>query len=360
MTVVKADEQAPSLPVAPYRALALQVRCDAVNRSTDPSAAQARMADSIARLDRQIAASKAFIGSDCRLVVLPEYFLTGFPLGESLPVWTAKAALDPDGPQERSLGAIAAAHGVYLSGNVYERDPAFPGLYVQASLIWAPSGAVVLRYRRLHSLFAPTPHDLWDRYLQTYGVDSLFPVVRTELGNLACVASEEILIPELSRVLAMRGAEVLLHSTSEVGSPRQTPKDVGRLARSMENLCFIISANSAGIADVDIPLASTDGKSQIVDHNGRVLAEAGSGESMVANAEIDVDALRRARRRPGMGNLLARNRFELWADQYARFATEGLGHEPGNISSEQVPDRSHFARTHAAVIERLQRAGVIA
>lgn len=360
MAVVKADEGAAFLPVAPYRALALQVRCEAVNRVDDPSAARARMAATIARLDRQIGASKAFIGTDCRLVVLPEYFLTGFPLGDTLPHWTAKAAVEPDGAEQVALGAIAAAHGVYLSGNVYERDAAFPDLYVQSSLLWAPSGEVVLRYRRLHSLFAPTPHDLWDRYVDTYGIDSLFPVARTDLGNLACVASEEILFPELSRVLVMRGAEVLLHSTSEVGSPRQTPKDIARLARSIENLCFVVSANSAGIADVDIPLASTDGKSQIVDHNGRVLVEAGPGESMVANAEIDIVSLRRARRRPGMGNLIARNRFELWGDQYARFATDGLGHEAGNIRPDDAPDRGHFARTHAAVIDRLQRAGVIA
>jgi predicted amidohydrolase len=35
------------------------------------------MQQTISRLEKQIPASIAFIGFDCRLVVLPEYFLTG-------------------------------------------------------------------------------------------------------------------------------------------------------------------------------------------------------------------------------------------------------------------------------------------
>ena len=347
------------MSIESYRGLCLQVSCEAVNSAVTPADARAMMSKTIARLDRQVGASKGFAGSDVKLIVLPEYFLTGFPMGEPLAVWAAKAACAPGGAEEERLGSIAQRHGVYLSGNLYETDPVFPGLYLQASLIWAPNGDVVLRYRRLHSLFAPTPHDLWDRYIDTYGVDALFPVIDTPLGHLACVASEEILFPELSRALTMRGAEVLLHSTSEVGSPRQTPKDIAKLARAIENLAFVISANSASITGTDIPAASTDGKSQIVDFNGRVLVEAGTGESMVANAEIDVEALRRARRRPGMPNLVARNRFELWAGEYARAVALGLGHPANNINPDAVPDRSHFIRTHSAAIERLQRAGVV-
>ena len=338
----------------------MQVACPAVNAAASDEEARVMMGSTIDRLDRQIGASKGFAGSDVKLVVLPEYFLTGFPMGEPLGVWARRAACDPDGAEEERLGAVAQRHGVYLSGNLYETDTAFPGLYLQASLIWAPNGNVVLRYRRLHSLFAPTPHDLWDAYVATYGVDALFPVAQTPLGRLACVASEEILIPELARALTMRGAEVLLHSTSEVGSPRQTPKDIAKLARAIENVAFVVSANSASITGTDIPAASTDGKSQIVDFNGRVLVEAGFGESMVANAEIDIEALRRARRRPGMPNLLARNRFELWAGEYSRAVTRHLGHPASNIDPAAIPDRSHFLQTHLGVIERLTEAGVIA
>ena len=191
----------------------------------------------------------------------------------------------------------------------------------------APSGAVVLRYRRLNSMFAPTPHDVWDRYLEVYGLEAVFPVARTEIGNLACVASEEILYPEIARCHAMRGAEILIHPTSEMGSPALTPKDVAKRARAIENMAYVVSANSAGIRGTPIPAASTDGMSKIIDPTGLVLAEAGPGETMAATAEIDLEALRRLRRRPGMANLLSRQRFELFAESYARmYSPEGFTH----------------------------------
>ena len=71
--------------IGPYRVLALQTRCDAINSIADPVACRAQMMASIARIDRQIAASKAFVGDDLKLVVLPEYFLTSFPIGPDLP-----------------------------------------------------------------------------------------------------------------------------------------------------------------------------------------------------------------------------------------------------------------------------------
>ena len=339
-------------PAAAYRALALQVRCEAINKVEDPRAV---MAASIRRIGAQIGASKGFLGPDTQLVVLPEYFLSGFPMGESLEAWAQRGAVDPDGDEEAAVGALAAAHDVYLSANLYERDPAFPGIYFQASVLWGPDGRVALRYRRLHSLFAPTPHDVWTRYVDTYGLDAVFPVADTPLGRLACIASEEILFPELSRVLALRGAEVFLHSTSEVGSVRTTPKDIARRARSIENLAYVVSANSAGMSGTDIPGASTDGKSQIIDFRGEPLAEAGFGESMTANAELDIAALRRYRARPGMGNLLARNRLDLWAAEYGRLAAVGVG-QPGDT---HPTERSDLMRTHTDTIARLGAAGVI-
>ena len=155
-----------------YRALALQVTCHAVNQTSDASGglrlrqqARSLMQNSINRLAQQIAASIAFIGFDCRLIVLPEYFLTGFPMGDTLAGWAEKACIEMAGAEYEALGKIAQKHKIFLAGNAYEVDPNFPGLYFQTCFILDPSGSIVLRYRRLNSLFAPTPHDVWDKYL---------------------------------------------------------------------------------------------------------------------------------------------------------------------------------------------------
>jgi len=346
-------------PDPAYRALALQTACFAVNRCPDRASARARMLESIERIGRQVRAAKAFLGPDLRLVVLPEYFLTGYPLGETIPGWADKAALDPGGPEYETLGRLAQHSAVFLSGNVYETDPAFPGLYFQASFVIDPAGAVVLRYRRLISMFAPTPHDVWDRYLELYGLEGVFPVASTALGRLAAVASEEILYPEIARALALRGAEVLLHSTSEIGSPRLTPKDIAKRARAAENLCYLVSANSGGFVGADLPERSTDGMSKIVDYLGEVRVEAGYGESAVACAEIDLAALRRYRRRPGMRNLLSRQRLELFAPIYGGAPVHPANGLIGPDGGVVVPDRSYFAATQGKVLERLAALGLI-
>jgi predicted amidohydrolase len=134
------------------------------------------MQQTISRLEKQIPASIAFIGFDCRLVVLPEYFLTGFPMGDSLAVWGEKACLEMAGAEYEALGEIAQKNKIFLAGNAYELDPNFPGLYFQTCFVLDPSGSIVLRYRRLNSMFAPTPHDVWDKYLDCYGIDGVFPL----------------------------------------------------------------------------------------------------------------------------------------------------------------------------------------
>lgn len=341
-----------------YHALALQTRCDAINRLDDAAAREA-MRTAIDRVCEQIRAAKAFIGTHLRLVVLPEYFLTGYPLGDAIDSWAARAAIAPSGPEYDSLGKMAQDCGVFLSGNAYETDEHFDGLYFQTSFIIDPSGSTVLRYRRLISMFAPTPHDVWDRYLDIYGIDGVFPVADTDIGRLACCASEEILFPEICRALALRGAEVLLHSSSEVASPALTQKDVGKRARAIENLAYVVSANTGGLYGVGMPASSVDGMSKIIDHRGIVLAEAASGESMAAYGEIDLAALRAARRKPGMPNYLSRLRTELFASTYAEFSTHPANTLADGGDGHVVPDRSHFIDTQRAVIASLIAKGRI-
>ncbi len=349
--------------VEPYNALALQVTCHAVNGLSSRQDVSLRMAETIADLAGKIRGSKGFISSfsglNTRLVVLPEYFLTGFPMGESIKVWSEKACIEMDGPEYLALGKICQDNDIFLSGNVYELDSNFPEIYFQVSFIIDPSGAVILRYRRLVSMYAPTPHDVLEQYIEVYGEESLFPVVDTEIGRLAAVASEEILYPEIIRALTLRGAEVICHSSSEVGSPLTTPKNIAKQARAYENMAYIVSANSAGIAGIAFPAASTDGGSKVVDFHGSVLAEADVGESMCGNAEVDIAALRNARLRPGMSNILARQRLELFAPTYANFKIY-----PANnllVDGEiLLPERKHFTATQQQVIDNLINMGILA
>jgi predicted amidohydrolase len=342
-----------------YAAVALQLPVHAVNRCPDRASARARMAAALDNLAVRVRGTKHWAGPGLKLVVLPEYFLTCYPQQESIAEWADKAALEIDGPEYTRMAAIAQDNGVFLAGNAYEVDTNFPGLYFQVCFVIDPAGATVLRYRRLNSMFAPTPHDVWDTYLDLYGLDGVFPVARTAVGNLAAVASEEIMYPEIARCFALRGAEVFCHPTSEGGGPLQSFKDVAKLARALENMAYVISCNTGGLRDIDLAPDAGNGGSRIVDFRGTVLKIAGMGETSGALAEIDLHALRRERRKPGMNNFLSRQRLSAFADTYATLhgqPANGLLNGDGTLKQ---PDRAYFAETQARNIRRLIDLGMI-
>ncbi|NBW89495.1 MAG: nitrilase [Gammaproteobacteria bacterium] len=349
MTIQKLDR---------YVALALQIDCDGVHPDRDREAAAARMRASIARIDTAIGGAKRWVGADLKLVVLPEYILSGPPWGETIPEWASKGAIAPEGPEYDALAALAQKHGVFLAGNGYETDAHFPGIYFQACWVFDPSGKRVLTYRRLISIFAPTPHDVWDKYLDVYGIEAVFPVADTAIGKLAAIASEEILYPEVARAHAIRGAEVFLHSTSEVASPNLTIKQIARRARALENLAYVVSANNAELRGIDVPVDSSNGFSDILDYHGNQMILAGVGESSVANAFLDMAGLRAYRRRPAMSNMLSRQALEMFADS---FANADLRRRNGLLQGGTlvIPDRSYFQQRQADAIARMVERGVI-
>jgi predicted amidohydrolase len=345
-----------------YAAVAMQLAARSVERAPDRATARKMMMEGIGTLGPKLRSASIFIqqygGAPVRLAVLPEYLLTSYPGRISIPEFADRAALEIDGPEYEAMGKIAQEQGLFLAGNAYEADKHFPNLYFQTSFVIAPNGNVVLRYRRLNSMFAPTPHDVWSKYLDIYGLDGVFPVAKTEIGNLAAIASEEILYPEIARAHALRGAEIFVHSSSEIGSPMATPKMIAKRARAFENIAYVVSANTAGILDTALPQASADGNSMVVDWKGNILSQANSGETFTAFADIDLSALRAARRKPGMTNTLSRQRNALFAATYAADTHQRADSliENGIV---KIPDRDHFKRVSEATIERLVKDGLI-
>jgi hypothetical protein len=141
--------------------------------------------------------------------------------------------------------------------------------------------------------------------------------------------------------------------------PQDAIKEIARRARAIENLAYVVSANSAALTDIPIPAESTTGMSKVVDYHGHILAEAmPGGESMVANATIDLAALRARRRQTGLTNTLVRQPFQAYAESYRQAAFR-----PANrsLSGNQVltPERADFAAWQQADIERLSKLGLI-
>lgn len=346
--------------IQPYLALALQVPTQPVAGLGDRHHVRLQMAANIAAIGVALDASAPHLaesqGLPVRLVVLPEYVLTGAPGGGTFAGWRSLACLEMNGPEYEALAAIARRGGFFLAGNAYEADPHFPELYFQCSFVLSPAGEVILRYRRLVSLYSPSPYDVWDRYLDLYGLAAVYPVADTAIGRIAAVASEEILYPEIARCHVMRGAEILVHSTSEMGSPRSTAKELTRQARAAENLAYVVSANTAGVPDTGLPARSSTGMSKIVDFDGRILAGAPpGGSSIAAHAAIDIAALRERRRRGGLANTASRLPLQAFAASYGQFA----GRRPNELAEATGASRGQLQELQAATIARLARDGII-
>jgi predicted amidohydrolase len=347
-----------------YTAGAMQVSCNAVNACPDKESAFKVRMGTLEKIRSYVTANVGFVdfyqGSKVRLVCLPEYILSGFMLGESHDEWHEKACIHYDGPEYEFLGKLAQDNNIFLSGNVYEIDPNFPELYFQTCFIIGPNGDVILRYRRLTSAFEMTPHDVLDKYLDIYGVEGLFPVADTEIGRLGCIASEEIMWPELVRAMCLRGTEVLLQPTSEPGSPKMTDRQVARKARAMENHIYIVASNTASIENTPIPAFTCSAQSCVVDYKGDTMAEAASGgESMLAHAIIDIDYLRARRRQGGMFNHFSRQLTDVYAMMYAKYPlhTGNALLKDGEVQPH--PDRDWFRGRQDDLLERLTKAGLL-
>ena len=121
--------------VRTYTATALQVDCHAVNNCTNRAESSAQMLRQIEKIGASIKSivnfSHGFNRTKTKLFVLPEYFISSFPMGESFARWQELGAISMDGPEYDALGQIAQESKCLLSGNVYEIDPNFPDLYFQ-------------------------------------------------------------------------------------------------------------------------------------------------------------------------------------------------------------------------------------
>jgi predicted amidohydrolase len=91
------------LSIESYSAIAMQLKCRGINQHKDVDSARAAVMANVTKAAEQIVGgarfNSFFTGAETKLVVLPEFVLTGFPLGETIAEWRERAAVEPDGPE---------------------------------------------------------------------------------------------------------------------------------------------------------------------------------------------------------------------------------------------------------------------
>jgi len=339
------------MSVEPWRATCIQMVSEVASDAPDRAAAWAI-------IERNLAHAIALIEAACdgptppRLVVLPEFVFQGPPRATPVSQWIERACTTLPGPITEPLAELARRRGIYIAGNQFEVDPRWPDRYFNASFLLDDAGAVILRYRRINTASWTSPHDILDAYREAYGEAGIFPIAETPLGRLAIFPCGEVNVPELSRVLMLRGAEVLLHPSNE---PISLRAECAKVARAAENMCYLVSANVAGGIGFSVGGVEQGGCSQVVDFLGnRLVYEQDPAETTVS-AVIDIAALRTARRDTGMGNLLLRSRFEMYRDYYAKAAF----YPPNALLEKPFETYAELGPVIGTAVENLTRAGVL-
>jgi predicted amidohydrolase len=288
-----------------------------------------------------------------KTVVLPEFAFQGPPHHLEPTVWIELACSPIPGAITEPLQALAERHRIYIAGNQFEAPPDWPGRFFNSCFLIGPNGRVILRFRRINTALWPSPHDMMDAYLKRHGLEGTFPVVKTELGNMAMIACGEIAVPEVARVLMGRGAEIILHPTNEEFSASQ---EAAKTARAAENMVYIVSANVAGGIGFSSDGSIQGGRSQIIDYYGARLAyEASAIETASVSAELDIDALRAARQHKGLRNTLLRARFEM----YRQFYSEASFYPPNQFLDAPMIGVREAAAPVERALKNLARAGIV-
>jgi deaminated glutathione amidase len=194
------------------------------------------------------------------------------------------------GPTTEFMADLARELAIYLlGGSILEGEPSARRLS-NTSTLFDPSGEMTAVYRKIH-LFDVKVSDR--EYLESANIAPGNEIVTAKAGaaNLGLSVCYDVRFPELYRLLALRGAEIL---AVPAAFTLQTGKDHWELllrARAVENQAFVVAPAQWGQkADG----RWTYGRSMIVDPWGTVLATCPDRDGY-ALATLDLDFLDRFR-----------------------------------------------------------------
>jgi predicted amidohydrolase len=209
------------------------------------------------------------------MFVFPEQHLLG-----SWDPWdpesTARHAEPLDGQLCRQVAALAAELGVWLvPGSMLERLES--GIIHNTMVVFSPTGELAASY---HKVFQWRP-------VETCEPGAEFVTLPIgDVGTVGLTVCYDAWFPEVSRQLSWMGAELLLNAVLTPTGDR-AQEVVLVQANAIVNQVFVASVNAAA--------PRGQGRSLLVDPQGRILAAAVGAEPTVLAATIDLDEVRRTR-----------------------------------------------------------------
>ena len=233
------------------------------------------------------------------LVVLPELANTGYVF-ESREEAVGLAEPVPAGETTRIWTQVAAKRGLHIVAGITEQAG---GVLFNSAVLIGPGGFIGT-YRKMH---------LWGDEKKVFAPGNLgFPVYETALGRIGVGICYDGWFPEMYRLQALAGADVICVPTNWVPMPGQTAEYA-----AMANTLTMAAAHSNGLVIACADRIGVErgqpfeGQSLIVDRTGWPLVRAGKTAEEIIYADVSLAP----RRSVGADNdVLADRRTDVYAE----------------------------------------------
>ena len=232
-----------------------------------------------ANVEKGVAKVEVAAKTGAEVVVLPELFLTGYNqliLGDK----QYSLAEPVDGPSMRVFAEAARENDVYVIVG-FPENKGVPGVIYNSAAFFGPGGELIGCHAKTH-LFSTEQR--WFRAGNEHRVYS------TDLGNIGVIICFDMGFPEVGRVLALNGAEIVFVPSAWM------LEDLDLWTHNLSgqataNLLYMVGANRVGW-EGDLHLF---GGSKIVAPRGHTVAEAPHDEEAILVQTIDLDKIVEAR-----------------------------------------------------------------
>lgn len=206
------------------------------------------------------------------------------------------------GPSTETFGELAKELGIVLVLSLFERR--VPGLYHNTAVVLERDGSIAGKYRKMH---IPDDPAYYEKFYFTPG-DLGFEPIDTSVGRLGVLVCWDQWYPEAARLMAMRGADLLIYPTAIGWESSDTNEEKARQlgawvtvqrGHAVANGLPVVSVNRVG-HEPD-PSGQTNGirfwgNSFVAGPQGELLAELPNDEETVRVVEVDMARSENVRR----------------------------------------------------------------
>ena len=252
-------------------------------------------------IDKLVAKIKDLAAKGAELIVLQELH-NGLYFCQTENVNLFEQAETIPGPSTEIFGKAAKENNVVLVTSLFEKRAA--GLYHNTAVVFEKDGSIAGKYRKMH---IPDDPAYYEKFYFTPG-DLGFEPIATSVGKLGVLVCWDQWYPEAARLMALKGADILIYPTAigwessdtvDEKSRQQNAWIIAQRAHAVANGLPVISVNRVG-HEAD-PSAQTNGiqfwgNSFVAGPQGELIYTSSSDQEEVVVVEIDLQRSENVRR----------------------------------------------------------------